>query len=113
VFCAARLANSAGFRMSVAMGYHPQGLLASRRGDTDRACATYATLDEAVHQHGIADPCFIPWAGDAIAAYLASGREADARRVIAALEPQTKIFSCPLAGDGGRGRPRCPGRAPG
>ena len=81
-----------GFRMSVAMGLHPQGLLALRHGDSDAACAIFTRLENLARQYGIADPCFIPWAGDAITAYLALGREADAQRVIALVEPWAKIF---------------------
>ena len=81
-----------GFRISVAMGYHPQGLLAFRRSDSDAACAIFTELENMAGQHGIADPCFIPWAGDAIAAYVSAGRDADARRVIASLEPWAKNF---------------------
>jgi DNA-binding CsgD family transcriptional regulator len=81
-----------GFRISVAMGYHPRGVLAFRRGDAEEASAIFTRLEAMAHQHGIADPCFIPWAGDAIAAYLACGREADARRVIAAVQARAGTF---------------------
>jgi DNA-binding NarL/FixJ family response regulator len=81
-----------GFGMAVDLGCHPQGLLAFRRGDSDAACAIFTRLENMACQYGIADPSFVPWAGDAIAAYLGAGREADARRVIASLELQTKVF---------------------
>jgi DNA-binding NarL/FixJ family response regulator len=84
--------RAAGFGVAVAMGFHPQGVLAFRRGDSDAACVIFARLENMTRQYGIADPCYIPWADDAIAAYLAAGREADARRIIAWLEPQAKLL---------------------
>jgi DNA-binding CsgD family transcriptional regulator/tetratricopeptide (TPR) repeat protein len=91
-----RLAEAArhgtGFRMSVTIGYHPRALLALRRGDTGQACATFAALEELSKRHGIADPCFIPWAGDAITSYLAAGQLSGVRRVIAWLNPLASIY---------------------
>lgn len=81
-----------GFRTSVAIGCYPRALLAFRRGDVGQACAIFAALEEMAGKHGIADPCFIPWAADASTAYLAAGRDADAQRVIAWLEPLARIY---------------------
>jgi tetratricopeptide (TPR) repeat protein len=59
-----------------------RGVLAYRRGDTDAARSLFARLEEWANRTGELDPSFVPWAADAVAAYLACGREADARHVI-------------------------------
>jgi DNA-binding CsgD family transcriptional regulator len=56
--------------------------LAYRQGQIDAACAAFDALDQRTHQWGIADPSHIPYAADAIAAYLAADRTGDARRVV-------------------------------
>lgn len=61
---------------------HVRGVLAYRQGDADTACSMFARLQEWADRTGELDPSFVPWAADAIAAYLASGREASARHVI-------------------------------
>jgi tetratricopeptide (TPR) repeat protein len=59
-----------------------RGVLAHRRGDTETACSLFARLEEWADRTGEVDPSYVPWAADAVAAYLACGREADARHVI-------------------------------
>ncbi|MBO0786764.1 MAG: AAA family ATPase [Actinobacteria bacterium] len=81
-----------GFHMAVDFGYYSPGVLAFRRGDPGAACAIFSKLEDRARGYGVADPCFIPWAGDAIAAYLACGQEDDARRVIASLEAWAEKF---------------------
>ena len=66
---------------TVMLGHLPRGTLALRRGDLDSACATFTALWAMAEALEVRDPCTVPWAADAIAAYLASGREADAGRV--------------------------------
>ena len=67
---------------TVMLGHLPRGTLALRRGDLDSACATFTALWAMAEALEVRDPCTVPWAADAIAAYLASGREADAGRLI-------------------------------
>jgi DNA-binding CsgD family transcriptional regulator len=67
--------------------YLPRGTLALRRGDLDSACATFSALGEIADALEVRDPGTVPWAADAITAYLASGREADAGRLIDWLAP--------------------------
>lgn len=63
-----------------------RGTIALRTGDLAVACRCFAELEQRAVSWGLLDHCQIPWAGDAVDAYLASGREADADRVIASLE---------------------------
>jgi DNA-binding CsgD family transcriptional regulator len=88
----ARSAAAAG-RASNAGNYYamvshlPQGILALRRGQPDNACATFRALEQMSDALGLRDPSLVPWASDAIGAYLACGREADARRILGWLAP--------------------------
>lgn len=59
-----------------------RGVLAHRQGDAESACALFAQLQEWADRTGEVDPSYLPWAGDAIAAYLACGRDTDAGHVI-------------------------------
>jgi len=55
--------------------------LAYRQGRIDAACSAFDALEQRTGEWGIADPSHIPYAADAIAAYLAAGRPGDAARV--------------------------------
>lgn len=61
---------------------HVRGVLAYRQGDAETACSMFAALEEWADRTGEADPSFVPWAADAVAAYLARDRDTDARHVI-------------------------------
>ncbi|MGH3701965.1 MAG: ATP-binding protein [Pseudonocardiaceae bacterium] len=61
---------------------HVRGVLAYRQGDTETACALFAQLEQWADRTGEADPSYVPWAADAIAAHLACGQSTDAQRVI-------------------------------
>jgi tetratricopeptide (TPR) repeat protein len=61
---------------------HLRGVLAHRQGQSETACALFTQLEEWADRTGEADPSFVPWAADAVAAYLACDRETDARHVI-------------------------------
>jgi tetratricopeptide (TPR) repeat protein len=63
-----------------------RGTIALRTGDLGLACRCFAELERQAAAWGLIDPCQVLWAGDAVDAYLASGREPDARRIIASLE---------------------------
>ena len=67
-----------------------RGAIALRTGDLALACGCFTELEQQAVAWGLLDPCHIPWAGDAVDAYLASGCEADARRVIASLESRAE-----------------------
>jgi DNA-binding CsgD family transcriptional regulator len=64
--------------------------LAYRQGQTDLACSAFDELEQLTSEWGIADPSHIPYAADAITAYLAVGRPADASRIV------DRLASCPL-----------------
>ncbi|MGH3765648.1 MAG: ATP-binding protein [Pseudonocardiaceae bacterium] len=61
---------------------HVRGVLAHRQGQAETACALFTQLEEWADRTGEADPSFVPWAADAIAAYLACDQVTDARHVI-------------------------------
>lgn len=59
-----------------------RALLAYRQGDIPTACSLFTQLQQWTQSTGEADPCYLPWAVDAISAYLAAGRPTDAQQVI-------------------------------
>ena len=60
----------------------PRGLLALRRGDPQAAAAAFSTAWQTADALEHRDPGAIGWAADAIAAFLACGRDGEARRLI-------------------------------
>jgi len=58
------------------------------------ACETYAGMEAMTERVGIGEPCEVPWAGHAIAAYLGCGRERDALRVISWLDECARRLPC-------------------
>jgi DNA-binding NarL/FixJ family response regulator len=64
--------------------------LAYRQGHTDAGCSAFDELEQRTSEWGIADPSHIPYAADAITAYLAAGRPADASRIV------DRLTSCSL-----------------
>ena len=77
---------------TVMLGHLPRGTLALRRGDLTSACATFTALWDIADALDVRDACTVPWAAEAIAAYLACGRQADARRLIDWLEPSAQAL---------------------
>jgi DNA-binding CsgD family transcriptional regulator len=75
---------ASGHRWFLIAGYdlHRRGTLAWRSGDVESACAIFAQLEEKVRVWGLRDPATIPWASDALSAYLACGLIAQAERVV-------------------------------
>jgi pentatricopeptide repeat protein len=61
---------------------HVRAVLAYRQGDAETACLLFAQLEQWADRTGEADPSYLPWAADAIAAHLACGRDTDAQHVI-------------------------------
>ena len=64
--------------------------LAHRQGRIDAACSAFDALDQRTSEWGVADPSHIPYAADAVAAYLAADRPGDAGRVVG------RLAACPL-----------------
>src|SRR6266545_1554580 len=77
---------------TVMLGHLPRGTLALRRGDLESACATFTELWETAEALDVRDPCTVPWAAEAIAAYLGCGRAAEAGRLIDWLEPSAQAL---------------------
>jgi DNA-binding CsgD family transcriptional regulator len=58
------------------------------------ACELYERIEATAARAGIGEPCLVPWAGHALAAYAGSGREADALRVLAGLDDAATRLPC-------------------
>ncbi|MGH3774109.1 MAG: helix-turn-helix transcriptional regulator [Pseudonocardiaceae bacterium] len=71
---------------------HVRAVLAYRQGDAETACSLFAELQERADRTGEVDPSFLPWAADAVAAYLACGRDTDARQVIDWVERRAVVL---------------------
>jgi DNA-binding CsgD family transcriptional regulator len=63
-------------------------------GRPDDACAIYAEMEATMLRVGAGEPCEVPWAGHALAAYATTGRTDDANRVIGWLERQAEGLPC-------------------
>lgn len=61
---------------------HLRAVLAHRQGDAETACSLFTQLQQWADRTGEADPSYLPWAADAIAAPLACVRDTDARHII-------------------------------
>jgi ATP/maltotriose-dependent transcriptional regulator MalT len=64
------------------LALYVRGALARRQGDAEVACSLFAQLEQWAEHTGEVDPSHLPWAYDAVAAYLACGRSADMRHVL-------------------------------
>jgi DNA-binding CsgD family transcriptional regulator len=84
--------TAAGPDWYLAVGYQLRlsATLAYRQGQIGTACSMFAELEQRMSEWGVADPAHIPYAADAIAAYLAAGRRGDAARVV------DWLAGCPL-----------------
>jgi DNA-binding CsgD family transcriptional regulator len=70
----------------------PRGLLALRRGDPQAAAAAFTTAWQTADALEHRDPGAVGWAADAIAAFLACGRDGDARQLIGWLAPAARAL---------------------
>lgn len=70
----------------------PRGLLALRRGDPQAAAAAFRTAWQTADALEHRDPGAIGWAADAIAAFLACGRDGEARRLIGWMAPAAQAL---------------------
>ncbi|HEY2553362.1 MAG TPA: AAA family ATPase [Streptosporangiaceae bacterium] len=82
--------NHLGYNMLPA--HLPPGTLALRSGDPAAAAAEFDALWQLAIQLQVRDPGTIPWAADAISAYLACGRDSDAGRLIDWLAPAAQAL---------------------
>jgi DNA-binding CsgD family transcriptional regulator len=102
----ARLASEHRWFLIAGYDLHRRGTLAWRSGVVEQACAIFDQLQEKVHTWGLQDPATIPWASDAISAYLSCGRIADAERVVewlARAEPLPSVWPRVVAARGRAG----------
>jgi ATP/maltotriose-dependent transcriptional regulator MalT len=74
--------------------WHVEAVLAMHARETEQACAVFDRLHALVNRLEIEEPCVIPWAGDAITAYLYGGRRDQALAIIARLERVAERLPC-------------------
>jgi DNA-binding CsgD family transcriptional regulator len=66
-----------------------------REGDHPSACESFELAESITRRMALGEPCFVPWARHAIAAYLRADRVEDASRVIAWLDDcATRLPGC-------------------
>ena len=69
-----------------------RAVLAYRQGDAETACSLFARLEQWADRTGEADPSYMPWAADAIAAHLACGRDTDAQHVLGWVAQRAEVL---------------------
>ena len=73
---------------------HLEAVLAMHARRAADACALFDRLQAVAKQLHILEPCVVPWAGDAITAYLYGGRIDDARAVLGSLDAMAELLPC-------------------
>jgi DNA-binding CsgD family transcriptional regulator len=73
---------------------HMEAVLAMHARRTADACALFDRLRRLASELQIMEPCIVPWAGDAITAYLYGGRVEDALAVLESLESMAQRLPC-------------------
>ena len=73
---------------------HIEAVLAMHDRRTADACAAFDRLRILADRLQILEPCIVPWAGDAITAYLYGGRMADAIAVLTSVESMAERLPC-------------------
>jgi DNA-binding CsgD family transcriptional regulator len=73
---------------------YDQGWRLIAEGQFAEASQIYAAMEAMTHRVGIGEPCEVPWAGHAIAAYIGCGRHSDALRVISWLDQCAHRLPC-------------------
>lgn len=68
--------------------------LLTRAGRVEEACQAFSAVESLAMAAGIREPCAVPWTLDAIKAYLAGGRRADAERVTDILDAAIEEVPC-------------------
>jgi tetratricopeptide (TPR) repeat protein len=67
---------------------------ATQKGDSDQASAWYLKTEESARAAGLAEPCVIPWAREAVLAHLRVCKLGDAQRVLGWLEQPAVRLPC-------------------
>jgi DNA-binding CsgD family transcriptional regulator len=91
---AEQAAGRGGQRLALLFTADVRGQRALRRGDLDEARELYSGAEDTARLLGLRDPCAVPWAGHALAAYIGSGQGAAARRIIGWLEDAARSLPC-------------------
>ena len=73
---------------------HVEAVLAMHARQTAEACALFDRLRSLANRLEILEPCVVPWAGDAITAYLYGGRIDEALAIIRSLESMADRLPC-------------------
>jgi len=76
--------------------WHIEAVLAMHARKTEEACSLFDRVRALADRLQILEPCVVPWSGDAITAYLYSGRLPDALAIIESLEVLSERFPCRL-----------------
>ena len=74
--------------------WHVRGRHAVYRGRPEEACQLYGSIEQMTAGLGLREPCLVPWAPHAVAAYLKCDREEDACRVVDWLERCGERLPC-------------------
>ncbi len=74
--------------------WHVEAVLEMHARQTAAACALFERIEALARRLQVVEPCVVPWAGDAVTAYLYGGRFEDALRVINSLEQASKTLPC-------------------
>ena len=74
--------------------WHVDAQLAMQDRRRDDACALFERIERLADQCGVLEPCVVPWMGDAMQAYTATGRLLDAARILERLESSVRLLPC-------------------
>jgi DNA-binding CsgD family transcriptional regulator len=77
---------------AVGLDLHRRGLLALRLDQPKVAARSFEVMERLALERGLEDPSLIPWAGAAVDAHLATGREDAAVRVLDWLAPRAEAL---------------------
>jgi DNA-binding CsgD family transcriptional regulator len=71
---------------------HVRAVLAYRQGNPETACALFTQLQDWAQRTGEADPSYLPWVADAIAAHLACAQHTQARELLDWIAPRASTL---------------------
>lgn len=74
--------------------WHVDAQLALQARRREEACALFEQIEKLADKAGILEPCVVPWMGDAMGAYAATGRLPDADRILKRLEASVNRVPC-------------------
>ncbi|MBO0713952.1 MAG: hypothetical protein J2P59_04280, partial [Acidimicrobiales bacterium] len=77
---------------AVGLDLHRRGTLALRLDQPEVAARSFELMEQLARDRGLEDPSIIPWAGGAVDAYLGTGRDDAADRVLEWLAPRAEAL---------------------